>query len=63
MSGTVGLWSLRWSAAKGWHWRHERQCYPGSEQAWLAVYQGDEPSVTFTLSLTKPKPAKDRNKA
>lgn len=61
MSGTIGLWSLRWSAAKGEHWRHERQCLPDAGEGWLALYREDEPDVTFTLSETKPIIKKDRN--
>ena len=52
---TTNLWSKRYSHARGWHWKFERECYPNTANAWLGVFQQDEPDVEFVLSIKKPK--------
>ena len=51
----IALYSKRWSVAKGWHWKHERNCEESTSSAWLDVFQQDEPEVEFVLSNKKPK--------
>jgi hypothetical protein len=49
------LWAKRHSVAYGWRWTHERQCSPDTAQEWLAVFQRDEPNISFALSDRKPR--------
>lgn len=46
----IGLYSKRWSVAKGWHWKYERDCSEENIYEWLRVFQMDEPGVTFRFS-------------
>lgn len=46
----IGLYSKRWSVAKGWHWKHERDCFETTADEWLRLFQTDESDVTFRLS-------------
>lgn len=50
----IGLWSLRFSAAKGRHWAHERSCTSDTIKNWLEIYRNDEPNVLFLGSVRKP---------
>ncbi|MCK9530444.1 MAG: hypothetical protein M0R77_07775 [Gammaproteobacteria bacterium] len=52
---TINLYSKRWSVARGLHWQLERECSKENAQAWLAVFQKDEPEIEFKLSKKKPK--------
>jgi len=52
------LWSLRWTPARGTHWKNERGVTPETQDAWLARFRADEPSVTFTIALRAPKAPK-----
>ncbi len=51
------LWSKRFSPARGWHWRQERDCLPNTASQWLDIFQRDEPGVEFILSDEKPREA------
>lgn len=51
----LNLWSKRWSTAKGWHWKLERDCLPENKDAWLDVSQKDEPTIEFKVRLNRPK--------
>jgi len=51
------LWSRRWTPARGAHWQLERECLPETAQAWLAVFQADEPDIRFQLSEKAPRRA------
>lgn len=51
----LNLWSKRWSTAKGWHWKLERDCLPENKDAWLDVFQKDEPTIEFKVCLNRPK--------
>lgn len=51
------LYSLRWSVAKGWHWRVERDgMSKESAESWWDIYCRDERAVTFKISKNKRKP-------
>ena len=52
------LWSLRFTPAKGWHWKMERDCATDSADQWVAMFQADEPHVQFKVSAKQPKVAK-----
>lgn len=49
------LWSVRWTAANGWHWKHERDCDGTTCELWLQKFREDEPRVRFMLSAKKPR--------
>lgn len=51
----IKLWSKRWSTARGWHWKLERECELANSQEWLAVFRMSEPDIEFKLSKIKPK--------
>lgn len=55
MTGAVTLWRLQWSFGHGLRWTPERQCEADSAAAWLAIFQRDEPAVTFRLSAKRPR--------
>ena len=44
------LYSHRWTPARGWHWKYERECEEDTAQDWLEVFKEDEPNITFRLS-------------
>lgn len=51
------LYSLRWSASRGWQWRIERENMHGQDaDYWLDIYKNDEPRVKFTISKASSKP-------
>ncbi len=52
------LWSLRSNGARGLHWAYERDVTPETQDAWLDVFQKDEPNVRFVLSARKPSEKK-----
>lgn len=52
---TTNLWSLRFSTAKGWHWKLERECSLKNAPEWYIVFTMDEPDVHFKLQQKKPK--------
>ena len=56
-SKQVGLWSLRYSAAKGMHVVHERNVIASSADDWLRVFRQDEPDVRFAVSEERPSVA------
>ena len=49
------IWSLRHSIARGSHWKYERDCIKGEENAWLAIFRADEYAVKFVASEKKPR--------
>lgn len=51
----TALWSKRYSPARGHYWQHERNCTSCTAPDWLALYQRDEPNVTFQIAVRKPK--------
>lgn len=51
----IGLFSKRFSVAKGWHWRIERVCEADSSEKWLKIFSEDEPGIEFKLSKKLPK--------
>lgn len=51
------LWSARWSTAKGWFWKNERECIDTGAD-WLNVFQKNEQDVLFVLSEKMPSKAK-----
>ena len=55
MSKKLKLWSIRWSAAKGNHFRYERDVTEDDAKEWLKIFQADEPDVLFIVSAKKPK--------
>lgn len=48
----IGLWRLNPTTG---YWALARMCAADTADAWLAVFQRDEPSVQFVLSVTKPR--------
>ena len=48
------LWSYRWTVAKGYHWKLERECSNDDAKEWLAIFERDEPTIVFKLSASKP---------
>lgn len=48
------LWRLTWSHCTGVHWLAMRLCDADSAARWLAIYEADEPSATFTLARRRP---------
>lgn len=53
--GPTNIWSKRYSHARGWYWKHERECFLTSASDWLDVFMLDEPDVEFVISVKKPK--------
>lgn len=51
----LNIYSKRWSTAKGWYWKLERDTLPENADAWLAVFQKEEPSIEFVVSAKMPK--------
>lgn len=51
----IGLYSLRWSIARGAFWKKERDCIEITSKEWLKIFQRDEPNVEFLLSEKMPK--------
>ncbi len=51
MSDLTNLW--RWEPTTG-YWKLMRDCYKDRAQAWLKIYQGDEPGRVFKLSKRRP---------
>jgi hypothetical protein len=49
------LWSWRFTPARGWHWRIERDVTEETQAVWLAIFQRDEPDVRFVVSDKLPK--------
>lgn len=49
------LYSYRWTTAKGWQWKLERDCDKDTADQWLEYFIKSEPEVEFRLSETKPK--------
>lgn len=52
---TITLWSKRYTFARGWHWKLERECDETTKEQWLKVFQESEPNIEFKLSNRKPK--------
>ena len=48
------LWSLRYSPARGWHWRLEREVSAETASEWLRVFRLDEPRVEFRIAGKQP---------
>ena len=48
------IWSHRFSIARGWHIKRERQCAAGEAEAWLRIFRGDEPQVPFAAGRGRP---------
>lgn len=48
------IWSLRFSFARGDHWRLERECAEDTTQQWLDIFRADEPGVCFVARTRKP---------
>jgi hypothetical protein len=57
----MNLYSLRWTTARGWRWKFERECDPDKAEQWLEFFKKDCPSIDFILSEKEPKtiPKKD----
>lgn len=53
-SGLTTIWSRRFSIARGWHIKRERNCPPEEAEAWLRVFRGDEPEVAFAAARGRP---------
>ena len=51
----TNLYSKRFTIARGWHWKLERECLEENAKSWLEVFQKDEPSITFKISKKTPK--------
>jgi len=51
---TLKLWSKRWNASAGLHWRLERECTEETAKQWLAIFQKDELDTIFVVSEHKP---------
>ena len=49
------LYSKRFSTARGWHWRQERDTLPENAEGWLLVFRKDEPEVLFVVAAKPPK--------
>jgi hypothetical protein len=50
----VKIYSERFSVARGWHWRYERDCNANNRDKWLTVFRSDEPDVRFVAQCRKP---------
>jgi hypothetical protein len=48
------LFSLRYSVARGWHYKHERNAEDAEVQDWLKVFREDEPEVRFFVANRMP---------
>lgn len=56
MSLLTNIW--RWEPVTG-YWKLVRDCYKDRAEAWLKIFRGDEPDVTFKASKRRPiKPPK-----
>jgi hypothetical protein len=55
MKTKLTLWSARNDAARGNHFRAEREVTEENAQEWLAIFRADEPKVLFLVSASKPK--------
>jgi hypothetical protein len=51
----LNLYSKRFSTARGWYWKLERDTLPENAKAWLAVFQKDEPEIEFKVAAKTPK--------
>ena len=49
------VWSLRNSVCCGLFWESERIVSDENADAWLKVFQSDEPNIRFVLARSKPK--------
>lgn len=54
MATKLSLWSRRHSAARGYHWRQEREVTEATAQDWLDIFEKDEPGVQFVVSAHRP---------
>lgn len=50
----ITIWSRRFSIARGWHIKRERECAAGEAEAWLRIFRGDEPQVPFAAGRGRP---------
>jgi len=55
MKITKNLWSKRYSVARGWYWKYERDVTDFSADGWVEIYEKDEPNVEFRVSVQKPR--------
>jgi hypothetical protein len=58
----LSVYSKRWAVGQGAHWRYERDVSPDSRDKWLAIFQRDEPSITFIVSEGRPRSSADSPK-
>lgn len=49
------LYAKRFSVARGWQWVKEGKVNEETAQAWLDIYQKDEPNVLFKVAYKAPK--------
>lgn len=52
----AAIYSKRWSTARGWSVVKERECLAEDAASWLAMFEGDEPSVTFVVGDERKAP-------
>jgi hypothetical protein len=55
MKGELWLWGLRYSTARGPHWKRERLVNADTAEGWLDAFRVDEPSVPFVVAGRKPR--------
>lgn len=48
------LYSKRWSTAKGWFWKLERDTLPENAESWLSIFRKEEPEIEFVVSEKQP---------
>lgn len=53
----VYLFSHRFSVARGWHWKVEREVTRETMEQWRQVYEQDEPGVPFYAGVRHPNDA------
>lgn len=51
----INLYSYRFSTARGWHWKLERECLESTSKEWLEVFEKSEPDILFRLATKKPR--------
>lgn len=51
----MNLYALRYTHARGWHWKKEREVTKDNGKDWLKVFQDDEPLTSFKISVKPPK--------
>jgi hypothetical protein len=58
----MNIYANRYSPAHGWQWTLERDCLPENADSWLAIFQEDEPDVTFVAATKRPR-TQNQNRA